>query len=159
MATSAGLTDSASMRKEAELFNEDDRSETIRSIGTGFGSLAGACILFLSVLASQGRPDLAQRLAIGSFATALPLLVFTTVAAYSLSLLRGTNWRTNHTRRALGATILFGLVGAVGVVLGLAALLWRLVPIAAISFVSCALVALVIYSIFTRLVTPPHKRM
>jgi hypothetical protein len=130
----------------------------MRSVGTGFGSLGGASILFLSVMLTQGRLDIAQRIAIDSFATALPLLVFTTVAAYSLSLLRGSDARTKHTRRAFVATVSFGLLGALGVVVAIAASLWHILPFAAISFAGCAIIALVVYIWFTWLVTPRRAR-
>jgi len=141
--------------REAEARPNDDgrRGDTLRYIGAGFGSLGGACILFLSAMANA-LPDMAQRVAIGGFAIALPLLLFAAVASYSLSLLAGADGRTTSVRRAIGATIAFGLLGALGVGAGLAAMLWQLWPLASISFVGCALVALVVYSSFTHLVQP-----
>jgi len=129
------------------------RSDTLRYIEAGFGSLGGACVLFLSTMVNA-LPDMAQRVAIGGFAIALPLLLFAAVASYSLSLLAGVDGRTTSVRRAIDATISCGLLGALGVAVGLAAMLWWLWPLASILFVGCALVALLVYSSFTRLVHP-----
>ena len=135
---------------------DQQRSAIIRDIGTGFGSLAGASLIFLSVLANQIKHDLVTTVAVVCFAIALPLLAFTTMAAYSLA-----QFSTKHTvpfRRAVGMTTFFGLIGAAGVVAGIAAMLWRLETSAAIAFAGCALVALAAYLIFARQVAPPRKQ-
>jgi hypothetical protein len=132
------------------------RSAFIRDIGTGFGSLAGASLLFLSVLANQLKHDLATKMAIICFAVALPLLAFTTVAAFSLAQI--TAKPSIAFRRAIGTTTFFGLFGAMGVIAGIALLLWRLDHFAAVTFAGCAVVALITYLAFARQVASAHKR-
>ena len=137
--------------------DQHPRGEFIRAIGTGFGSLAGACLLFLSVLANLTAHDITATVAIACFAVALPLLAFTTVAAYSLSWLDGASAHS-YVRQAMGATVAFGLFGAAGVVGGITALLWRIEHFAGGGFAACAVLALVVYLIFARRVAMHAKR-
>jgi cobalamin synthase len=135
--------------------HDQQRNAIMRDIGTGFGSLAGASLLFLSGLANQIKHDLVTTVAIACFAVALPLLAFTAVAAYSLAPLA-----TKHNvrlRRAIGTTTSFGLIGAAGVVGGITAMLWRLEMVVALAFAGCALVALATFLIFARQVAPPRQ--
>jgi hypothetical protein len=76
--------------------------------------------------------------------------------AYTLALVPWPSAPTKQARRAVGAATTLGLIGAVGVVIGLAALLWQLLPLAAVTFVGCSLLSLVAYSMSTMVSRPPH---
>ncbi len=138
---------------------QQERTAFMRDIGTGFGSLAGASLLFLSVLANQSAHDLVITVAVACFAVALPLLAFTTVAAYALAqfVAKPEAKQSGRLRRAIGTTTFFGLLGTAGVVGGITALLWRLEMVAALGFAGCALIALVTFLSFARHVAAAHK--
>jgi len=80
------------------------------------------------------------------------------VGAYALSMMPGRYSFTTASQRASRATLVFGWLGALGAVIGITALLWRLVPGAALALIGCSLVALVVLTVVTRLAAslPPH---
>lgn len=139
---------------------DDNRqgNDVMRIIGAGLGSLGGAGILFLSVLTSQARPEVPLQIAIFSFAVALPLLVFTTVLSYALSIFGLRAAFTSQIRRAIGVTMVCGILGTLGIVVGIAGILWQALPLASIAFVVCTIGAVIAYSILTRQMMPQRGR-
>ncbi len=126
------------------------RAEIMRGIGAGFGTLAGVCLLFLSFPLGTVHAGRLSVTALAFFAAALPLLSFCAVAAFSLSWIPRAERGKPHVRRMLGATILFGLLGALGTVVGMTLILWGFAWPVGVAFVSGTAVACLVYCDFMR---------